>query len=283
MEIFNDIEEKYIKTNDITLHTIVIGKGRPLILLHGFPDFWYGWKGIVPDLKTKFKLIIPDMRGYNLSDKPKGTQKYKMKFLIDDIKGLINALNLERPYLAGHDWGGVVAWGFAEKYSELIRKLIILNAPHLKIFTTLLQTNKAQQKASSYIFQFLKPGGEQFLFEDDFRWLKFAVFNSLQNKNALDDFDKKQYLKSWSQPNAIISGVKYYKANPSFDDFTGFIKVPTLIFHGMKDTALLPVILDGLEKYVEDLKILKLPNSSHWIMHEEPQLISTEIIEFLEG
>lgn len=283
MEIFNDIEEKYIKTNDITLHTIVIGKGRPVILLHGFPDFWYGWKGIIPELKTKFKLIIPDMRGYNLSDKPKGTQKYKMKYLIDDIKGLINALNLERPYLAGHDWGGVVAWGFAEKYPELIRKLIILNAPHLKIFASLLQTNKAQQKASSYIFQFLKPGGEQFLFEDDFRWLKFAVFNGLQNKKSLNDFDKEQYMKAWSQPDAIISGVNYYKANVSFDDFTGFINVPTMVFHGMKDTALLPVILEGVEKYVRDLKILKIPNSSHWIMHEEPHLISTKIIEFLEG
>ena len=283
MEIFNDIEEKYIKTNDITLHTIVIGNGRPLILLHGFPDFWYGWKGIIPQLKTKFKLIIPDMRGYNLSDKPKGIQKYKMKYLIDDIKGLINALNLERPYLAGHDWGGVVSWGFAEKYPELIRKLIILNAPHLKIFASLLQTNKAQQKASSYIFQFLKPGGEQFLFKDDFRWLKFAVFNGLQNKNALNDFDKDQYMKAWSQPDAIISGVNYYKANVSFDDFTGFINVPTLVFHGMKDAALLPVILEGVERYVRDLKVLKIPNSSHWVMHEEPQLISTKILEFLEG
>ncbi|MEJ2293152.1 MAG: alpha/beta hydrolase [Candidatus Lokiarchaeota archaeon] len=282
MDIFNNIEEKYIKTNNITLHTIIIGKGRPLILLHGFPDFWYGWKGVIPELKTKFKLIIPDMRGYNLSDKPKGTQKYKMKYLIDDIKGLIDALNLEKPYLAGHDWGGVVAWGFAEKYPELIQKLVILNAPHPKIFASLLQSNKAQQKASSYIFQFLKPGGEQFLFEDDFKWLKFALFNSLENKNALNDFDKEYYLKAWSQPNAITSGVKYYKANASFDDFTGIIKVPTLVFHGMKDTALLPVILEGLEKYVEDLKILKIPNSSHWIMHEEPELVSTKIIEYLE-
>lgn len=283
MEILNDIQEKYIKTNNITLHTIIIGKGRPLILLHGFPDFWYGWKSVIPELKEKFKLIIPDMRGYNLSDKPKGTQKYRIKYLIDDIKGLIEALDLEKPFIAGHDWGGIVAWIFAEKYPELIQKLIILNSPHPKIFGILLRTNKAQQKASFYIFQFLKPGGEQFLFEDDFKWLKIALFGSLVNKGALDEFDKEQYINAWSQPNAIISGVNYYKANPSFDDFAGIIKVPTLVFHGMKDTALLPVILEGLEKYVKDLIIQKIPNSSHWVMHEEPQLISTKIIEFLEG
>jgi pimeloyl-ACP methyl ester carboxylesterase len=283
MEIMNDIQEEYIKTNDVTLHTIIIGKGRPLILLHGFPDFWYGWKRVIPELKAKFKLIIPDMRGYNLSDKPKGTQKYRIKYLIDDIKGLIDALDLEKPFIAGHDWGGIVAWVFAEKYKELIQKLIILNSPHPKIFGSLLRTNKAQQKASFYIFQFLKPRGEQFLFENDFKWLKIALFGSLVNKKALDEFDKEQYINAWSQPNAIISGVNYYKANPSFDDFTGIIKVPTLVFHGMKDTALLPVILEGLEKYVKDLIIQKIPKSSHWVMHEEPQLISTKIIEFLEG
>ena len=279
----NDIQEKHIKTNDITLHTIIVGKGRPLILLHGFPDFWYGWKSVIPELKDKFKLIIPDMRGYNLSDKPKGIQKYKIKYLVDDIKGLIEALDLENTYIAGHDWGGTVAWAFAEKYPDLIQKLIILNSPHPKIFGSLLQTNKAQQKASFYIFKFLKPGGEQFLFEDNFKWLKTAIFGSLVNKKALDDFDKAQYIKAWSQPNAINNGVNYYKANTRFDDFTGIINVPTLVIHGMKDVALLPVILEGLEKYVKNLVLFKIPNASHWIMHEEPQLISRKIIEFLNA
>jgi len=281
MEILNNIEEKYIKVNNINLHTIIIGKGRPLILLHGFPDFWYGWKSVIPELKDDYKLIIPDMRGYNLSDKPEGTKYYKIQYLIDDIKGLIEELELEKPSLAGHDWGGVVAWAFAEKYPELIQKLIILNAPHSKIFASLLQTHKAQQNASSYIFQFLKHGGEQFLFDDDYRWLKYAIFESLENKKALNDFDREQYINAWSQPNAIINGVNYYKANPSFDEFTGIINVPTLVIHGMKDTALLPVILEGLENYVKDLIILKIPNSSHWVMHEEPQLVSTKIMEFL--
>jgi pimeloyl-ACP methyl ester carboxylesterase len=280
MEILNEIKEVYIKVNKISLHTILVGEGKPLIFLHGFPDFWYGWKNLIPNLKEKFRLIIPDMRGYNLSDKPKGTQKYKIDHLVKDIKGLIEELGLQEPYVAGHDWGGVVTWALAEKYPNLIKKLIILNAPHPKIFEQQLRTNKAQQKASYYIFRFLKPNGEQFLFENEFKWLKLALFGSVVNKDAFDDFDKEQYLKAWSQPDAISCGVKYYKANPSFDDLTGRITIPTLVIHGMKDTALLPTILDGLDTYVKDLEILKVPKSSHWIMHDEPGLLTAKIIEF---
>ncbi len=130
MNLFKEIEEVYIDTNGIKLHTIVIGSGEPIILLHGFPEFWFCWKSVIPELKENFKLIIPDMRGYNLSDKPNDVKKYKMEYLIGDIKGLIEELNLKRVYLAGHDWGGVVAWAFAEKYPELLKKLIIINAPH---------------------------------------------------------------------------------------------------------------------------------------------------------
>jgi len=134
MELFNEIEEKMIETNGIKLHTVMIGEGPPLVLLHGFPDFWYGWKSVIPGLKSDYKLIIPDMRGYNLSDKPEGVENYKIELLIDDIKGLIETLQLGKIFLAGHDWGGIVAWAFAEKYPELVQKLAILNAPHMKIF-----------------------------------------------------------------------------------------------------------------------------------------------------
>ncbi|TFF95111.1 MAG: alpha/beta hydrolase [Promethearchaeota archaeon] len=282
MEIFNEINELNVKINNLTLHVMIIGEGKPLILLHGFPDFWYGWKSVIPELKDKFKLIIPDMRGYNLSDKPEGTQNYKINHLIDDIKGLIEFFDLKKPFIAGHDWGGIVAWVFAEKYPDIVQKLIILNSPHPKIFNRLLKTNKAQQKASSYIFQFHKSGGEQFLFKNDYKWLKSALFGSLIDKKALDDFDMEQYINAWSQPNALISGVNYYKANPNFDDFSGVIKVPTLVIHGMNDLALLPVILEGLENFVENVTIIKVPNSSHWVLHEQPHLVSTKIINFLE-
>ncbi|MBY9014280.1 MAG: alpha/beta hydrolase [Candidatus Lokiarchaeota archaeon] len=280
MELFDEIEEKLIKTNGIKLHTVMIGEGPPLVLLHGFPDFWYGWKSVITGLKKHYKLIIPDMRGYNLSDKPKGVNKYKIEFLIDDIKGLIESLSLGKVSLAGHDWGGVVAWAFAEKYPELLQKLAILNAPHMKIFQQKLRTDKRQQKASFYIFEFLKPNGEKFLFKDDYKWLKFAVFEGMKNKNNFTDFDKEQYLSAWTQPGAILGGVNYYRANVSFDDWTGKITVPTLVIHGMKDIAVLSSVLDELPDYIDDLKIVRAENSSHWVMHDQPELVISSFKEF---
>ncbi len=281
MDVFKGIKDVYIDTNGIKLHTIVIGSGEPLILLHGFPEFWYCWKSVIPGLKKKFQLVIPDMRGYNLSDKPKDVQQYRMEYLIGDIKGLIGNLKLKQVYLAGHDWGGVVAWAFAEKYPTLLKKLIILNAPHPKIFQKTLRTDKEQQEASSYIFEFLKPNAEKKLYEDDFRRLKKAVFEDMFNKTNFTEFDKEKYIEAWSQPGAILGGVNYYRANTSFDEWTGIIEVPTLVIWGMKDVALLPQQLEGLSDYVKNLKIVRSENSSHWITHDDPDLIISSIKEFI--
>jgi pimeloyl-ACP methyl ester carboxylesterase len=284
MELYNEIEERFIKTNNVKLHTILIGSGEPLILLHGFPDFWYGWKNIILRLKNDFKLIIPDLRGYNLSDKPKGLENYKIEILVEDIKGLIENLDLQpnNIYLAGHDWGGVISWCFAERYPNLLKKLIILNAPHPKIFQEKLRNSKAQQKASYYIFEFLKPNGEKWLFNDDFKWFKWAVFDGVIDKKNFTEFDKRQYLEAWAQPGAILGGVNYYRANVNFDSWTGIIEVPTLVIHGMKDVAVLSQVLDDLNQYVKNLKIVKSEKSSHWIMYDDPYLVISQIKNFIE-
>jgi pimeloyl-ACP methyl ester carboxylesterase len=218
------------------------------------------------------------MRGYNLSDKPKGIKNYKTEIIIQDIKGLIESLSLGKVFLAGHDWGGAVAWAFAEKYPELLHKLAILNAPHMKIFQQKLKTDKNQQKASFYIFEFLKPNGEQFAIMDDFKWLKWAVFSG-KNKN-FTNFDQKQYLSAWKQPGAILGGVNYYRANLSYKDWSGKINVPTLVIHGMKDIAVLPTVLDGLSDYVDDLKIIRVEDSSHWVMRDQPELVVSAFKDF---
>ncbi|NHJ23850.1 MAG: alpha/beta hydrolase [Candidatus Lokiarchaeota archaeon] len=283
MSWIDEIEEKYIKTNGIKLHTIIIGKGEPLLLLHGFPDFWYGWKNVIPGLKDHYRLIIPDMRGYNLSDKPLGIENYTVDILINDIKGIIENLGYKSVYLAGHDWGGAVVWPFAERYPLLVKKLAIINAPHMKIFQKNLQNNKEQQKASFYIFEFLKPNGEQFVIKDDFKWLKWAVFSGLEHKKDFTEDDKQKYINAWSQPNAIVSGVNYYRANISFKKWSGIITVPTLVIHGMKDVAVLPSVLDGLENYVKDLEIVRAEKSSHWVMHDEPDLVVNQFKRFFKN
>ncbi|UCD01420.1 MAG: alpha/beta hydrolase [Promethearchaeota archaeon] len=274
----NEIEEVFIETNEIKLHTIIVGSGEPLILLHGFPEFWYCWSKVIPFLKDDFKLVIPDMRGYNLSDKPEGVENYKAEILVEDIKGLCESLNLGRFNLAGHDWGGAVAWIFAEKYSELLKKLIILNAPHHKIFQKVLRTDKEQQKASNYMFEFLKPNSEKFIIENDYKALKEAVFTK-----SFTDFDKEKYIEAWSQPGAIVGGVNYYRAITSFNEWKGIIETPTLVLWGMNDIALRPQLLEGLSDYVKDLRIERNEESSHWITHDAPEFVSSKIREFIQS
>ena len=272
------MEEVFIETNGIKLHTVIVGSGEPLILLHGFPEFWYCWSKVIPLLKDDFKLIIPDMRGYNLSDKPEGVENYKLKILLEDIKGLGEALKLGKFSLAGHDWGGAVAWIFAEKYPELLKKLIILNAPHHKIFSQKLRTDKEQQKASFYIFEFYKPNGEKFIVENGYEVLRKWVFN-----NNFSDSDKEKYIEAWSQPGAILGGVNYYRANRGIEEWKGIIEVPTLVLWGMKDFALKPQLLEGLDDYVKDLRIERHETSSHWITHDAPEFVSSKIREFIQN
>lgn len=278
-KIFGSYKEEIIDIGDIKLHVMIFGSGDPLVLLHGFPEFWYAWKDIILLLKEDFKLIVPDLRGYNLSDKPLGVENYKMDILIRDIRRLSQKLNLIQFILCGHDWGGVIAWAFAEKYPDLLKQLIILNAPHPILFRNKIAANKRQRKASGYIFRFLEPNGEKGLYENDYEALKLSVFRTAIKE--YDEIDKNKYLKAWSQPGAILGGVNYYRANMGFEDLTGIINVPTLVFHGMKDIFVTPFVLEGLENYVKNLKIIKCEDASHWILHDSPKLVTDKIIEFI--
>lgn len=282
MNLFNEIEEKFIETNGIKLHTIIAGSGEPLILLHGFPDFWYGWKNVISGLKDEFKLIVPDMRGYNLSEKPEGIENYTLDILIEDIKGLSEKLGFNEFNLVGHDWGGMVSWALAEKYPEILKKLIVLNAPHPKIFRKLITKDNDQKKASGYIGRFIKEG-ENFLFENNFQALQLSVFGTAKNKKAFSEFDKEKYIEAWSQPGALTGGVNYYRANRRYEEWSGIINVPTLVIFGMKDMFVLPKVLEGLEDFIKDLKIVRIENASHWVMHDDPELVNSSIQSFLKG
>ncbi len=303
-ELFDEIEEVYIETNGIKLHTVLIGSEKPMILLHGFPDFWYGWKDIMLGLKEEFRLIVPDMRGYNLSDKPEGIQNYSLQLLIDDIKGLSESLNLGKFYLAGHDWGGPVAWAFAGIYPDLLEKLILINGPHPLIMRDLIANDVDQRNASSYIFEFLKPDSAKKLMDNDCKTLK-AVLNmdflnlagllrgTTENnvpdfpkrEKSLSEFDEEKYVEAWSQPGAINAGLDYYRASVTeplvTGGWNGEVNLPTLVIHGMDDVALTPKILNDLDKYVKDLKIVKIEGASHWVMVDAPEKVNSSIRDFI--
>lgn len=282
MDLFKDMEELFVETNGIKLHTMTIGSGEPIMMLHGFPDFWYGWKNIILGLKDEFRLIIPDTRGINLSDKPEGDENYDLDVLTDDIKGLSEALNLGKFTLAGHDWGGVLSWCFAERYPELLKSLIILNAPHPKVIEKKYMTNKSQKKAAGYVFDFIKPGAEKILMADDYKKLKGPIFK------AIDDIDKDKYREAWSQPGALAAGLRYYRASVRRQVSrrkkltTGIIKAPTLVIHGMKDTFVLPAMLEGLEEYVKDLKIVRSEKGSHFVINDDSDTVISSIREFMK-
>lgn len=284
MEQFDGMEEKYFECHGgVKLHTMIIGSGEPLILLHGFPDFWYGWKHVILGLKDEFKLIVPDTRGINLSDKPEAVENYASDILVEDIKILSEKLNLGKFTLVGHDWGAVISWAFASKYPTLLKKLVVLDAPHPKVFRKKLQNNAKQRRSSGYMFELLKPGGEQSLLKNDMMGLKASVFGTARKKGAFTEEDKRLYIESWSRPNSILCGVNYYRANTGIQKSTGFIEVPTLVMHGMKDNFVRPVVLEGLEEHVKNLKIVKLERASHWVMHDAPELVCSNIKEFVKN
>jgi pimeloyl-ACP methyl ester carboxylesterase len=304
-ELFDEIEEVYVETNGIKLHTVLIGSGKPLILLHGFPDFWYGWKDIMLGLKDDYRLIVPDMRGYNLSDKPQGIENYSLELLINDIKGLSESLNLGKFYLVGHDWGGPIAWAFAGMFPELLEKLILINGPHPLVIRDLIANDNDQRNASSYIFEFIKPDSANKLMENDFQILKAVLNMDFQNlagllrgsgiddfskipkrAKSLSKFDEEKYVEAWSQPGAVNAGLDYYRASVTEQliekGWSGEINVPTLVIHGMNDVALTPKILNGLEGYVKDLKIVKIEDASHWVMVDTPDIVNSNIRKFIE-
>jgi len=284
MELLKEIEEKFVETNGIKLHTVIVGSGEPIIMLHGFPEFWYSCKNVMLGLKDEFRLIVPDTRGINLSDKPEGVENYKIKLLVDDIKGLAEALQLDKFILVGHDWGAIISWYFAGIYPELLKKLIIISVPHPLCMQKTFAKYPEQRKASAYVFDLMKPNAVEMFRENDYQMVReTGVFD---NKNA---FDEQKDLEAWAQPGSLEAGCNYYRAafkNPTrgtgIKEWDGTITVPTLVIHGMRDHAILPVTLEGLEDYVKDLKIIRSETGSHWMMDDEPELIISSIREFVK-
>ena len=286
MELLEQIEERYIETNGIKLHTVLIGEGEPIIMLHGFPEFWYSWKNIMLGLKNEFRLIVPDTRGINLSDKPEGVENYKIKLLVDDIKGLAEALQLDKFILVGHDFGGVISWYFAGMYPELLKKLVIVNVAHPLCMQRTFMKYAEQREMMAYAYDLMRWNAAEIVSENDYQ--RFRESGLFDNK---DEFDAQMQLEAWAQTGSLKAGCSYYKAvfdppprGTGVEEWKdGKITVPTLVIHGMRDHAMLPQILDPLDEYVEDLKIIRAENGSHWMMDDEPTLLIREIRRFARG
>ena len=289
--------DKYATVNGIRLHYVESGQGPLILFLHGFPEFWYEWKNQLSEFGKDHLAVSPDLRGYNLSDKPEALDRYRMTALVEDVRALAHELSSGKKFvLAGHDWGGAVAWSFAIAHPEMLEKLVIVNAPHPVVFARLLAADPAQQKASQYMLMFRGGEAEKTLSDQNYAMLVNIVLGAGLKSGIFTEEDKVAYLKAWSQPGALTGGLNYYRANrvgppspdgtPSGGNFAIdpaalTVKVPTLVIWGEKDIALLPQNLDGLDQFVPDLTVKRIPDGSHWVIHEKPTEVNGMIRDFL--
>jgi pimeloyl-ACP methyl ester carboxylesterase len=275
-----------IATNGIHLHAVEAGpaSGPLLILLHGFPEFWYGWhRQIEPLAAAGFHVVVPDQRGYNLSDKPEGIAAYNIDTLARDVVGLIDEAGAAKAYVAGHDWGGAVAWWLGIKHPERLAKLALLNIPHPVVMQRAVRKDPVQRKKSSYIFFFQLP----WLPERSFRKNHFARgVKSLQGSSrpgTFSDADLDLYREVWSRPGEVHAMINWYRASlraKPEPPASPRIRVPTLLLWGVKDRFLGREMAQSSIDLCDDGRLVFVDEASHWIQHEEPERVNRELVGF---
>lgn len=287
MTIDERISFGYADTGNVTLHYATAGKGeRLVVLLHGFPEFWYSWRHQLVDLSDKFTVVAPDMRGYNLSDRPPLKSDYDASEIAEDIVGLIRHLGREQAAVIGHDWGAFIAWTLAFEHPELIWRLGALQVPPVSVWRR-NQTFR-QYLASWYMFYFQIPAVPEFFASiRNYRMLEHALKTSTAKPGTFAKEDIAQYKSAWSQPGALSAMMNYYRANMFKRKFRSGeqkkIAVPTLFVYGEKDNAVLPSTVAGVcdivsGPYTEH----RIPTSAHWVQQEAHDEVTRVLRKFLE-
>lgn len=262
------VEHGYADSNGVRIHYASLGQGPLVVMIHGFPDYWYTWRHQMEALSKNYQVVAIDQRGYNLSDKPKGVENYDMSLLVGDVVAVIRHLKRDRAIICGHDWGGVVAWSFAMMKPDMIEKLIILNLPHPRGIARELVNNPEQQKNSQYARNFQQEGfHKQLTAEGLARWVR-------------DPEAQKKYIEAFERSD-FEAMLNYYKRNyprePYREDPSPVvkIKVPVLMIHGLKDTALLASGLNNNWDYIEkDLTLVTVPEAGHFVQQDSAEFVT---------
>jgi len=279
--------------------------GRPgapvLLFLHGFPEAAFVWDELLLHFGGRFRCIAPNLRGYEKSSAPAEVEAYRAKHLVADIAALIDASGGRVEALVAHDWGGAVAWNLAVQRPATMRRLVIVNSPHPATFLRALQHDAAQQAASAYMNFLCRPDAEALLAENDFARL-WPFFTHMGAADAgrpgggwLTDAVRQQYRDVWSA--GLRGGCNYYRASPlrpptsrdstvmaiRFEPEAVTVRVPTLVIWAEDDIALPSSLLDGLEAFVPQMRLVRLPGATHWVIHEQPATIAAEIERELAG
>ena len=287
-DMFDRVENRYADSNGVRIHYAIAGpQDAPLaVFVHGFPDFWYSWREQMDALADRFRVAALDLRGYNLSDKPKGVENYAMPLLVGDVAAVIAAEEASEAIVVGHDWGGAVAWNVAMGRPELVKLLVILNLPHPRGLFRELTNNPDQQRNSQYAFNFQQPDAHKALNAEGLaRWVR-------------DEEAKKRYVEAFEQSD-FEAMLNYYKANyprpPAADEGDDAaqagglaaptmpnVQCPVLMFHGLEDNALLPGALSGTWNWIDaDLTLVTIPGANHFVQQDAAELVSNTMRDWL--
>ena len=285
MDIPN-LEHVFLPTNGIRLHVVQRGSryGSLVILLHGFPEFWYGWRRqIHPLADAGLRVWAPDQRGYNRSDKPKGVAAYRLDELAKDVVGLIDAAGVDQCYLAGHDWGAAVAWWVALRYPERLHKLAILNVPHPIVMMHNLMSNLKQLRRSWYMFFFQLPFLTEAILRNNDCDLLARMLTTGSKTGSFNQEDIDKYRQAWWRKEAITSMLNWYRAAiqmPPAMSGNPRIKVPTLILWGAQDKALGREMAQPSLDLCEEGKLIFFESSSHWVQHDASDSVNKHLVDF---
>jgi epoxide hydrolase 4 len=288
------MRSQYISTNNIKLHVMTDGpeNGTPVILLHGFPEFYYGWSKQIPVLvDAGFHVIVPDQRGYNLSDKPKGISAYDVDILAKDIIGLFDHFGIQKAKLVGHDWGAVVSWTVAINHPERLEKLAILNVPHPDVMNDFVLNNPAQRKKSWYVYFFQIPVYvEWILSKNNYEYLARMLTRS-GRRNTFTEADVVEYKKAWSQKGALTGMLNWYRAIMRRGLRYAFsrkksparrVHVPTIMLWGKRDVALSAEMAQPSIELCDQGELTFYEKSTHWVQHDVSEEVNQKLIEFLK-
>jgi pimeloyl-ACP methyl ester carboxylesterase len=279
-DIWDRVEHHNANSNGVKIHYVAIGKGPLIVMIHGFPDFWYTWRKQMDALSGHYRVVAVDQRGYDLSDHPAGVEQYAMPLLVNDIGAVIRAEGRSNAVIVGHDWGGAVAWTLAMTHPDWIQALVILNLPHPSGIQREIKNNPQQRKNSEYAFNFQKPGAEKTLSSEKLAaWVK-------------DDAARVHYIEAFNRSD-FEAMLNYYRANyprPDQDSAAPApepvplpkVTVPVLEFHGLGDQALLPGALSGTWDLVDkDFTLVTIPGAGHFVQQDAPDLVSTTMSDWL--
>ena len=281
-----DVENHYADSNGVTIHFVRKGQGHPVLMIHGFPDYWYSWRHQIEGLSDEFQTIAMDQRGYNLSGQPTGVDNYSMEFLVQDVLSVLDALEIEQATIVGHDWGGAVAWQVAMLAPNRVANLIVLNLPHPDGLARELKTNLVQQQNSGYAEKFINGQSTD---PDIF-------FGGPMNATTLAGWVREptarlKYIEAFKRSN-LAGMLNFYKANypdrgqevQNATVTSPRVKSPVLIFHGLEDQALHSDGLNNTWDWIDaDLSILTIPNAGHFVQHDASEMVTDTMRSWIKA